>query len=584
MVDHQNFVDEVTRLLGLEKPPLAEVRRLMVEMDEFFNTPTYQGLSYEDRSRLQTGYKELLNMARGNSNGQAKKAASSLDDQAIPSPAGGTAVRTENREHNPYAEQQMEEAEKLFYGGRYAEAIKLYDQVLQIEPMWDRAQKHRGESENYLRTGYIPSVALPAEAGTAFGKAQSAARLGRFSDAMALLNRAQAILREMGIQRWQEGQEFEQKLQQSIDAESVYLEGIQLFNTGQVDEGIDRVETAARATGLPKYNDKAQEMRRVKAAVQTISEAINTTAADAKSIAQSKAELDGLLLQFDQNPVLLKLKTKLESVIPTVTGPLKDEIRSLKTQSDRAQTLDAAQTKARQAKQVLDQARSLGHTDEEFNQLQEEIDKTLRDNQRFRDELQQAMIVLNTNTSWPAAAARMSQELRGRYPNDPGVMELIRGLAGYRATLTGIKVGGVILAVAIVGYVIFLLGTQVRSYIISLTPTNTPTSTRTLAPSATATLTRTPTLVPSATLTPSATPLPSITPTPLTGTVARLVWARGGCYQSFDAIGRIPEGGSVRFLPSERRFDNFSRECVLVEYDNGSQTVIGWILLADLVQ
>ena len=290
MVDHQKFVDEVARLLGLEKPPLAEVRRLMVEMDEFFNTPGYQGLSYDDRARLQTGYKELLNMARGNSNGQAKSAApSALDDQAAPGSSGSAGVRTENREHNPYAEQQMEEAEKLFYGGRYAEAIKLYDQVLQIEPMWDRAQKHRGESENYLRTGYIPSVALPAEAGTAFGKAQSAARLGRFSDAMALLNRAQAILREMGIQRWHEGQEFEQKLQQSIDAESVYLEGIQLFNHGQVDEGIDRVETAARATGLPKYNDKAHEMRRVKAAVQTISEAINTTAADAKSIAQSKA-------------------------------------------------------------------------------------------------------------------------------------------------------------------------------------------------------------------------------------------------------------------------------------------------------
>ena len=85
----------------------------------------------------------------------------------------------------------MTEAEKLFYGGRYAEAIKLYDQVLQIEPDWDRARQHRSESENYLRTGYIPSVALPAEAATAFGKAQSAARLGRYQEAMTLLNRAQ---------------------------------------------------------------------------------------------------------------------------------------------------------------------------------------------------------------------------------------------------------------------------------------------------------------------------------------------------------------------------------------------------------
>ena len=65
-------------------------------------------------------------------------------------------------------------------------------------------------------------------------------------------------MREIGIQRWQEGQEFEQKLQQNIDAEIVYEEGMKLFARGQFDEGIDRVEMAARATGLPRYNDRVQ--------------------------------------------------------------------------------------------------------------------------------------------------------------------------------------------------------------------------------------------------------------------------------------------------------------------------------------
>jgi tetratricopeptide (TPR) repeat protein len=153
------------------------------------------------------------------------------------------------REHNPYAEQLMEDAEKMFYGGRYTEAIRIYDQVLQIEPEWERARQHRSESENYLRTGHIPSVALPPEAATAFGKAQSAARLGRYQDAMALLMKAQNHMRDLGIQRWHEGQEFEQKLQQNIDAESVYEEGLSFFRQGQIDEGIDRIETAARATG-----------------------------------------------------------------------------------------------------------------------------------------------------------------------------------------------------------------------------------------------------------------------------------------------------------------------------------------------
>ena len=158
----------------------------------------------------------------------------------------------------------MEEAERMFYSGRYQEAIRLFDRVLQAEPKWERARQHRSELENYLRTGYIPPVALPAEAASAFGKAQSASRVGRYSDALALLGKAQAALRELGIQRWQEGLEFEQKLQESIDAEHVYQEGLRLFEQGKLDEAIESIETAARATGLPKYGDKAQELRGVR--------------------------------------------------------------------------------------------------------------------------------------------------------------------------------------------------------------------------------------------------------------------------------------------------------------------------------
>ena len=56
----------------------------------------------------------------------------------------------------PAAEQQMEMAEKLFYSGRYAEAIQLFDRILQLEPNWERAKQHRSEAENYLRTGSYP--------------------------------------------------------------------------------------------------------------------------------------------------------------------------------------------------------------------------------------------------------------------------------------------------------------------------------------------------------------------------------------------------------------------------------------------
>ncbi len=581
MSELTNLFEQAARLLDLENPPIPEVRKALVEMDEFINSPEFQALEFSERTRIQNLYQDLRSVSRGEKPGAApSQPIENVSTQQIPdSETEPEAAErgAEKSEHNPYAEQQMEEAEKLFYGGRYAEAIKLYDQVLQIESNWERARQHRRESENYLRTGYIPSVALPAEAATAFGKAQSAARLGRYEDAMVLLNRAQGTLRDLGIQRWQEGQEFEQKLQQYIDAASVYAEGLDLFKQGMIDEGIDRVETSARATGLPKYEEKVQNLRKVKNTIQSISEMLNTGVLEPKAVSQARTELDGIILEYGENSMLEKLKNRLESVIPQIIEPMKDQANSLKRQADHAQTLEAARTKALQARQILEQAHNLGYRDDAMDRLQADVDKLLLDVQRNEDELQQSVTLFNTSRSWPSAAWRLSQNVRARYPNDPGVVELARNLASYRTMLAGIKVGAGAVGIALVVLIMILVAGRVRAYIASVQPT--PTAT----PTFTATATLAPTLTPTFTTTPRPTLTPSITPTPLTGVVARTVWARNGCYENFTAIGQIPEGSTVRFLPSDRRFDSLNRECLLVEYQGPStQSVIGWILIEDL--
>jgi tetratricopeptide (TPR) repeat protein len=582
MTDLTSLIDDVSRLINADTPSLAELRVKMVELDDLLHSSEFEALNYGDRSRFQTAYKELRDYIRrveGSGGAVASRPVSGAPaanfetslgggTQAAPSEPAETAAR------NPYAEQQMEEAEKLFYGGRYAEAIKLYDVVLQIEPKWERVRQHRRESENYLRTGYIPSVALPAEAASAFGKAQSAARLGRYADAMALLSKAQGALREMGIQRWQDGQEFEQKLQQYIDAESVYSEGLGLFSVGMLDDAIERIESAAQATGLPKYNDRAQLMRKAKSAIQTIAESLNAPFTDPKDVIQVKSNLDGLYLQFGDNPAFHKLRNRLQEIIPTVVEPLKDQIRSLKTQADRAQTLDAVTAKARQAKQILDQARSLGFADEAFGQLQDDIEKLFRDAQRYDDELNQANVVFNSNRSWPAAAAQVSQDVRARYPNEPRVIELNRSLAPYNNTRTAIRLGLILLGLILLGGLIWFGINRAQDYFISLTPT--VTSTPTITPTGTP-------LPPTATITPRPTATPSLTPTPPAGIVSREVWVRNGCYETFRAIGQIPAGTSVRFLPVDRKFDNIGRECLLIEYTaEDKSTLAGWILIADL--
>jgi hypothetical protein len=334
------------------------------------------------------------------------------------------------------------------------------------------------------------------------------------------------------------------------------------------------VENAARATGLPKYNDKVQELRGVKSTLHNVAETLNAPVTDVKVLTQAKGNLDGLYLRYDDNPALGKLKGRFESLLPGLIEPMKEQVRSLKTQAERAQTLDAVQTKARQAKDILDQIRSLGVSDTAIQQLQGDLEKIFRDTARYEDELQQAVTVYNTNRSWPAAAARISAEVRSRYPNDPGVIELNRSLGTYRNTLTAIKAGAGLAGIIIIGLLLWFGYNRANSYFISLTPT----------PTATATVTRTPTPLPAtATPTPRPTPTPTLTATPLMGSVGRQVWVRNGCYETFRAIGQIPAGSQVRFMPADRKFDTLNRECLMVEYtaEDGS-TLIGWILIADL--
>jgi hypothetical protein len=259
-----------------------------------------------------------------------------------------------------------------------------------------------------------------------------------------------------------------------------------------------------------------------------------------------------------------------------VVEPLTEGARSLKNQAERAGTLEEALYLAKQAKQNLDQIRNLEGVDESLNRLQNEIDSLQRRIQKYDNDLQSAGRAYENNPSWPAEAARLSAEVRERYPGDPGVITLNRNLRGYRMKLLGIRAVGVFIILILLGLLTSWGMGRYQAYLVSLTPTSTPT------PSATPTSTATPTLTPTFTPTVTPTETPTLTPTPLFVYVQRDVWARNGCYDSFTAVGRIPAGGTVRFLPSERRFDDFNRECVLVEHQRDGAAVIGWVLTLDL--
>ena len=170
--------------------------------------------------------------------------------------------------------------------------------------------------------------------------------------------------------------------------------------------------------------------------------------------------------------------------------------------------------------------------------------------------------------------------MRTRFPQDPEVLAVKKRLRWYPITLYG---GGAIIAILVLIALWFGgrgIAGAVRNRQLALTPS--PTATATITP--TGTITPTPTETPTATPERPPTPILSPTPTPvITGTIQRNLFARSGCYESFTATGRLPEGAVVNLIAqSERTFDNLNRECVLIEYRSEFGNVIGYVLLADL--
>ena len=484
--------------------------------------------------------------------------------------------------HDPQAEEIMNMAEEAFYAGNYQKAISHFEKVLKIEPGWSRAQEHRDEAEEFLRTGNIPSVALPPEAGKAYGKAQSAARVFRYQTALDYLEEAFASLKEAGIKRWREGETLRQDLENQMQANAVYEEGMTLLSQGNLQGALVKVQTAASAVALPEYVDKVSEIRGDLAALDEIGDVINLRGnIPPEKLSEARTTLDRLSVKYSETPQITRLRNRMDIILPSVAASLADEVDRLKRQGDSANTLKAAKEAYTEANDLIETLRTLQPENQSGRTLGAEMQGALQNIEDLEDSIQRANQSLNTeNRYFPRNAFSISKPVQTRFPEDPEVLDLKRRLRWYHVTLYG---GGVIAAI-LLALILWFGGRGIANAVqnrqLSLTP----------SPTATGTVTPTPTITPSATITPTATPLRSPTPiysptaTPvITGTVLRNLFARNGCYESFTATGRIPEGAVVSLIAqSERTFDSLNRECVLIEYRTDQGNVIGYVLLADM--
>ena len=310
--------------------------------------------------------------------------------------------------------------------------------------------------------------------------------------------------------------------------------------------------------------------------LRKIQETLSALSVDPLLAAQAKADLELLSATYEENPVVLRLRNRLDANIPRVLGPLKEKARSYKNQAEQSASIEDSQSLAKQALNCLEQIRSLQGLDENSDRLFNDTDKLLREVTRLQTELTQARTAYEEQKSWPAQAAKLSQVVRDRYPGDPGVIQLNRLLARYFTLQGMIRYGLIALGVLILAGMAWFGFGAYKNYQVSLTPTVTPTAT------ATGTATVTPTLTATATLTPTPTSTFTPTPTPIVAVAMRDIWARSNCYEGYPAIGKISGGGRVDFLPAGRRFDGFNRECVLVSFQEFEKSIIGWVLVADL--
>jgi len=484
--------------------------------------------------------------------------------------------------HDPEAETVMDSAEEAFYAGNYQKAIPLFEKVLKIEPGWSRAREHHDEAEEFLRSGNIPSVALPPEAGKAYGKAQSAARVFRYQTALDYLEEAFQSLKEAGINRWREGEELRQDLENQMQAHEVYEEGLQLMRQGELQSGLSKVQAAASAVALPEYVDKAAEIREDINALDEIADVVNLSGnIPPEKMADARQTLDRLSLKYGEIPQISRLRNRMDIVLPAVLTALFEKIQRFKRAGDASPTLKAAKEAYDRADEQLSILQTLQPDHVQGANMQSSIKDSRQEIQELEDGLQRANQAMNSeNRFFPRNAYKISQAVRTRFPQDPEVLDLRRRLRWYPVTLYG----GIGLTAILILVALWFGGRGIAGLVRQRQLALTPTATATATITPTATITSTPTMTPTATPERSPTPIYSATPTPvITATITRNLFARNGCYETYRATGRIPEGAVVTLIAqSERAFDELNRECVLIEYRAEEANVIGYVLLADM--
>jgi tetratricopeptide (TPR) repeat protein len=326
----------MTNLKEQDEPSSDEVKSLLIALNELIlDDDEWSKLDSASKNTANEWQAELKSLMKASSppkaSQQPKEEQAGRSERKKKKPDLMDAEEPHPPSHNPDAEELMEQAEKAFYSGRYQDAIRYYDQVLRLEPDWERAKEHRAQADEYMTKGHIPETMLPAEVASLYGKAQSAARVMRLKDAMTLYQSAMDILRENGITRWNEGFQFEKNLQSAIDAEEVAREAEGMFVQGRVDEAIERVNMAIDLTGYPKYKNALERYQKFNEEVKGLHEILFSGIVTLDPMLEASKRLTAMSAQYRGNQALATLQTRFNALKPILAEKMRQEVREIKS-------------------------------------------------------------------------------------------------------------------------------------------------------------------------------------------------------------------------------------------------------------
>lgn len=426
---------EVTSLIKQDKPSFERIRELLTEITEQINnSEEWDKLDYDNKNlanELQAELKELLK----NADSAKKDAVANIRE--------------------PRAEELMEQAERVFYSGRYQDAMRYYDQVLHLEPEWERAKEHRTQADDYMTRGHIPETMLPAEAASLFGKAQSAARVMRLKDAMDMLESAREILLQNGVTRWNEGAQFERQLQSAIDAQEVAKEAENLFTQGRINDAIEKVELASGLTGYPKYKATAEMYREFNLEVKSLYEILSAGTLALHPLLEASKRLTVLSSLYSENQVLNGLQARFNNLKPILVEKMKQEVREVRSKVERYESLDIIYLETEKTKALLEEAlNSEIASDPVFLALYRDIIRIKSDIEDYKTDISKANDEYRKHRSWPAKAWKISKDVRKYYPNDPDVIRLKKDLQEYKLRIGVVQT---ICLIIVLGLIVILI-------------------------------------------------------------------------------------------------------------------------------